>query len=190
MNAAPRTIAAIDASAPTTLSRGAKTLPVRPRSTAPTRINPPCNTSKMLRARVRFSAVSMSGTPPMDTDVLISFWRCKTLREIGGDLMAQVTESSGIEIFYGGGQKFPPSPEFAAEANATEALGQRASSAPVGYSTDEARKLSWFKTWDKALEWAAPDARWFVGGQINVSYNCLDHHVADGNDSRHAHHLQ
>ncbi|HXA43512.1 MAG TPA: acetate--CoA ligase [Candidatus Solibacter sp.] len=104
--------------------------------------------------------------------------------------MAQVTEGSGIEIFYGGGQKFPPSPEFAAQANATEALVQRAASDPVGYWEDEARKLSWFEPWEKALEWNAPDAKWFVGGKLNVSYNCLDRHVEAGKGTRVAYHWE
>jgi len=40
-----------------------------------------------------------------------------------------------------------------------------------------AEELHWFKKWDRVLEWNAPWAKWFVGGQINLSYNCLDRHV-------------
>src|SRR5712691_6930410 len=40
-----------------------------------------------------------------------------------------------------------------------------------------ASELHWFKKWDKVLEWKTPWAKWFVGGQINLSYNCLDRHV-------------
>jgi acetyl-CoA synthetase len=40
-----------------------------------------------------------------------------------------------------------------------------------------AQELHWFKKWDKVLEWNNPWAKWFVGGQINLSYNCLDRHV-------------
>ncbi|MGB8760239.1 MAG: acetyl-coenzyme A synthetase N-terminal domain-containing protein, partial [Candidatus Sulfotelmatobacter sp.] len=40
-----------------------------------------------------------------------------------------------------------------------------------------ASELHWFKKWDKVLEWNSPWAKWFVGGQINLSYNCLDRHV-------------
>ena len=40
-----------------------------------------------------------------------------------------------------------------------------------------AEELHWFKKWDKVLEWNNPWAKWFVGGQINLSYNCLDRHV-------------
>src|SRR5579863_8363035 len=40
-----------------------------------------------------------------------------------------------------------------------------------------AEELHWFKKWDRVLEWNSPWAKWFVGGQINLSYNCLDRHV-------------
>jgi acetyl-CoA synthetase len=40
-----------------------------------------------------------------------------------------------------------------------------------------ANELHWFKKWDRVLEWNCPWAKWFVGGQINLSYNCLDRHV-------------
>jgi acetyl-CoA synthetase len=98
--------------------------------------------------------------------------------------------SSGIEIFYGGGQAFPPSPEFATQANATEELVRRAAADPIGYWEDEARKLSWFQPWEKTLEWKAPDAKWFIGGKLNVSYNCLDRHVEAGRGSRVAYHWE
>ena len=41
-----------------------------------------------------------------------------------------------------------------------------------------AGELHWFRPFDKVLEWNEPDARWFVGGQTNVSYNCLDAHLS------------
>ncbi len=43
-----------------------------------------------------------------------------------------------------------------------------------------ANELHWFKKWDRVLEWNCPWAKWFVGGQINLSYNCLDRHVEGG----------
>ncbi|MDI6821480.1 MAG: acetate--CoA ligase [Actinomycetota bacterium] len=48
---------------------------------------------------------------------------------------------------------------------------------PEGFWENEARKLPWFKTWDKVLEWKLPFARWFVGGKLNVSYICVDNHL-------------
>ena len=51
---------------------------------------------------------------------------------------------------------------------------KRADADFVSFWNEEAKKLSWFKPWEKTLDWQPPFARWFVGGQINVSYNALD----------------
>jgi acetyl-CoA synthetase len=48
---------------------------------------------------------------------------------------------------------------------------------PEHFWAEEARKLDWFKTWDKVLDWKPPFARWFVGGKLNASYQCVDRHV-------------
>ena len=48
---------------------------------------------------------------------------------------------------------------------------------PEEFWAEEARQLDWFKTWDKVLEWNPPFAKWFVGGQLNASYICVDRHV-------------
>jgi acetyl-CoA synthetase len=48
---------------------------------------------------------------------------------------------------------------------------------PETFWARAADELHWFKRWDKVLEWKAPWAKWFVGGEINLSYNCLDRHV-------------
>jgi acetyl-CoA synthetase len=102
-----------------------------------------------------------------------------------------VTEThSGIDIFYGGGQKFPPSPEFSARANATADLYDRAEKDFVAYWEAEARHLVWFEPWQTALEGEAPDYRWFAGGKLNVSFNCLDRHVAEGKGTKVAFHWE
>ncbi|OGH60324.1 MAG: acetate--CoA ligase [Candidatus Lindowbacteria bacterium RIFCSPLOWO2_12_FULL_62_27] len=49
---------------------------------------------------------------------------------------------------------------------------------PGGFWAKAAKELVWFKPWSKALVWNAPDAKWFVGGKLNVSYNCLDRHLS------------
>ncbi|HLQ64919.1 MAG TPA: acetate--CoA ligase [bacterium] len=49
-----------------------------------------------------------------------------------------------------------------------------------GFWARAAEELHWFKKWDKVLDWHLPYAKWFVGGQTNISYNCLDRHVAGG----------
>jgi len=48
---------------------------------------------------------------------------------------------------------------------------------PERFWAEEARKLDWFKTWDKVLDWQPPFARWFEGGKLNASYQCVDRHV-------------
>src|SRR5947209_16325724 len=79
-------------------------------------------------------------------------------------------------------RRFPPPSEFAANAHIKsqeeyERLYAQAASDPEKFWGAIARELHWFKTWDKVLEWNPPWAKWFVGGQINISYNCLDRHV-------------
>jgi acetyl-CoA synthetase len=58
-----------------------------------------------------------------------------------------------------------------------EQLWQQAHDDPEGFWADQADGLHWFRPWDKVLEWNEPFAKWFVGGQINASYNCLDRHL-------------
>src|SRR5205823_4533841 len=55
---------------------------------------------------------------------------------------------------------------------------------PEGYWAAQARRLDWFKPWDKVLEWNEPFARWFVGGQLNAAFNCVDRHVQAGRGDR------
>ena len=59
-------------------------------------------------------------------------------------------------------------------------LHARSIADPAGFWGEEAAKLSWFKRWDRVLDWQAPDARWFVGGTLNACYICVDRHVQDG----------
>ena len=58
-----------------------------------------------------------------------------------------------------------------------ERLRARAHADPEAFWADIAGELHWFKPWDKVLEWNAPWAKWFLGGKINLSYNCLDRHL-------------
>src|SRR5947209_445813 len=77
---------------------------------------------------------------------------------------------------------FPPPPEFSAQAHVKSmdewrALSQAAADDPEKFWAGIARELHWFAPWTKVLEWELPWAKWFVGGKINLSYNCLDRHV-------------
>ncbi|HTR63677.1 MAG TPA: acetate--CoA ligase [Candidatus Binataceae bacterium] len=79
-------------------------------------------------------------------------------------------------------REFDPPAEFCAKAsikNSAEldALRKRAEDDPEGFWAEQARHLDWFKPFDKVLEWKFPFAKWFLGGTLNASYNCLDRHL-------------
>jgi acetyl-CoA synthetase len=75
-------------------------------------------------------------------------------------------------------RKFPPPKAFKAGALVKgESVYREAERNPVRFWEQRARELAWFKPWKKALEWKPPYAKWFVGGKLNVSYNCLDRHI-------------
>ena len=74
---------------------------------------------------------------------------------------------------------FAPSAEFAAQANAQPSVYEDASDA-VAWWDHQARSLQWDTTWDATLDWELPFAKWFVGGKLNVSVNCVDRHVDAG----------
>ena len=101
-------------------------------------------------------------------------------------------DNATIEALYLENRTFPPSPGFKAEALITEA-GEydEAERDWAGYWARQAGSLlDWYKDWDTILEWDLPFAKWFVGGELNVSYNCLDRHVAAGLGGRVAYHWE
>jgi len=61
---------------------------------------------------------------------------------------------------------------------------RRSMEAPEEFWTEQAHHLDWFKPWDKVLEWKPPFAKWFVGGQLNASYNCVDRHTKNWRRSK------
>ncbi len=76
---------------------------------------------------------------------------------------------------------FPPPPQFAAQANAADAGDYaRAEADPEAYWAAWAEQLHWSRKWDRVLEWEPPYSKWFVGGKLNASYNCLDRHLEEG----------
>ena len=88
--------------------------------------------------------------------------------------------TSQIETLLDESRRFPPTEEFAAQANATEATYQAAVEDREAFWANEAGGLDWIEPWHTVLEWTLPHAKWFVGGKLNVSSNCLDRHVAGG----------
>ena len=73
---------------------------------------------------------------------------------------------------------FAPDAGFVRTATVTDpGIYDRAAKDPERFWADFARELEWIKPWDTVLEWQSPYARWFTGGQLNISANCLDRHV-------------
>ncbi|WP_329061646.1 acetate--CoA ligase [Amycolatopsis sp. NBC_01480] len=76
---------------------------------------------------------------------------------------------------------FPPSDEFAAQANAKAELYAKADADREQFWAEQAERLTWDTKWSQVLDWTnAPFAKWFVGGKLNVAYNCVDRHVEAG----------
>jgi acetyl-CoA synthetase len=55
---------------------------------------------------------------------------------------------------------------------------------PDGFWAEEARKLEWYRTWDKVLDWSPPFAKWFEGGMLNACYLCVDRHLENGRKNK------
>ncbi|MCX6618429.1 MAG: acetate--CoA ligase [Acidobacteria bacterium] len=73
---------------------------------------------------------------------------------------------------------FPPPPEFTVRANVRDRLlYENAERDLEGFWAEAAEGIDWFRKWDRVLEWSPPFAKWFVGGQLNAAFNCLDRHV-------------
>jgi acetyl-CoA synthetase len=88
-------------------------------------------------------------------------------------------------------RRFPPSPEFAAQAVAKAELYDEAAEDRLAFWDRQARALSWATPWAQTLDWTdAPFAEWFVGGTLNVAYNCVDRHVEAGHGDRVAIHFE
>jgi acetyl-CoA synthetase len=106
-----------------------------------------------------------------------------------------MTEQSGqgptLDNLLTESRTFPPSDEFAGQANAKADLYDQADADREAFWAAQAEQLTWETRWDQVLDWSnAPFAKWFVGGKLNVAYNCVDRHVEAGNGDRVAIHWE
>jgi len=99
-----------------------------------------------------------------------------------GANLAFVTES--LSNLLSENRTFAPSPEFAKNANAKADIYDEAERDRLAFWEKQAVRLHWFKKWDQVLDWQPPFAKWFVGGELNASYNALDRHVLEGRGDR------
>ena len=75
-------------------------------------------------------------------------------------------------------REFSPQPGFAGRAVVKDdSLYREAGKDYEAFWARHAQELEWFKPWNKVLAWSPPHAGWFVGGKLNISYNCLDRHL-------------
>jgi acetyl-CoA synthetase len=90
-------------------------------------------------------------------------------------------QSPALDNLLNESRAFPPSEEFAAQANAQAELYARADADREGFWATQGERLTWDTKWTQVLDWTnAPFAKWFVGGKLNVAYNCVDRHVEAG----------
>jgi acetyl-CoA synthetase len=100
----------------------------------------------------------------------------------------QSTEA--IEALFREQRRFPPPPQFAAEANAQPGIYEEAERDFEAFWASWADKLTWIKPYSKILEWNEPFAKWFVDGKLNASVNALDRHVEAGKGNRIAYYFE
>jgi acetyl-CoA synthetase len=87
-------------------------------------------------------------------------------------------------------RRFPPPPEFVAQANAKPEVYEEANGDYEAFWAARARELEWSKPFTRVLEWNEPFARWFADGELNISVNCLDRHVRAGRGERVAYYFE
>src|SRR5712692_6886639 len=106
--------------------------------------------------------------------------------------MASGTKSTtALETFAQEDRTFPPPPDFAAKANANDpGIYRRAERDLEAFWAEQAKELLWRKPFAKVLEWEAPYAKWFLGGELNITENCLDRHVKAGRGTKVAYHWE
>jgi acetyl-CoA synthetase len=104
--------------------------------------------------------------------------------------VAETVSDSGktIETLLLEERRYPPDPAFAAEANAEPDIYER--DFEELWETEGRDRLSWFEPFTKLYEWEPPYAKWYLGGKLNVCFNCVDRHVEAGRGETVAYHWE
>src|SRR5918912_691073 len=92
--------------------------------------------------------------------------------------MSEQVAGPDIETLFLEQRRYAPSPEFARQANAQPEIYEK--SLEEFWREEGERRVSWFRPFDKVYEWDPPYAKWYLGGKLNVCYNCVDRHVEAG----------
>ncbi len=102
-----------------------------------------------------------------------------------------MADADAIEALFAEDRTFPPPPDFAKHALVNDrSLYDEAAKDREAFWARQAEALDWFDRWHTICEWDLPNARWFIGGTLNVSYNALDRHVNAGKGDRVAFHWE
>lgn len=92
--------------------------------------------------------------------------------------MSESSKAHEINALLEEARVFDPSPEWRTNARVIDPdIYERAAADPEAFWEGWARELEWMRPWTQVLDWQPPHAKWFVGGQLNASVNCLDRHV-------------
>jgi len=102
--------------------------------------------------------------------------------------MATGTSGHEISTLLDEERRYPPSPEFAKQANAQPAIYDEPFEA--FWEREGRERVSWFEPFTKLYEWERPYAKWFLGGKLNIAFNCVDRHVEAGRGDRVAYHWE
>ena len=98
-------------------------------------------------------------------------------------------KAAEIENLLAENRTFPPAPAFTAQANARPGIYEEAERDPVAFWDRLAReRIAWHEPYSQTLEWDLPFAKWFVGGTLNVAYECVDRQVERGLGDKVAYH--
>src|SRR5258706_10480914 len=87
-----------------------------------------------------------------------------------------------IETMFLEERRYPPAPEFAAQANAKPDIYER--DFEEFWDSEAKARVSWFEPYSELYEWDPPYAKWFLGGKLNVCFNCVDRHVEAGHGEK------
>jgi acetyl-CoA synthetase len=90
--------------------------------------------------------------------------------------------AQAIDTMFVEERRYEPPPEFATQANAQPGIYQR--EFDEFWETEGRERVTWFEPFDKLLEWEPPYAKWYLGGKLNLTYNCVDRHVEAGNGDK------
>ncbi|MCA2214576.1 acetate--CoA ligase [Jidongwangia harbinensis] len=99
--------------------------------------------------------------------------------------------SETLANLYSETRQFPPPEALAADANVKASAYDEAAADRLAFWEQQARRLTWAQEWDEVLDWSNPPfAKWFVGGKLNIAYNCVDRHVEAGHGDKVAIHWE